>query len=249
MTWRKKYKQFSGQPNFQFLISLLDNCTSKAEVKKVLQGYNGGLSSPSKMPSFAYNIPAWECKVGSKLVNVVGSTCEKCYALRGRYNFSNVKDALYRRFETLQGKFWKESMVLSIAIFNHGKNCDSGYFRWHDSGDLQSIKHFADICFIAEMLPEVKFWLPTREYSIVKSFAGSIPVNLVVRYSAHMNNSIKEVKNKLQNSIVIDSEEMLPSLTMEGNVCHATRKESSHQCEDCRKCWDSKVRTIAYLKH
>ena len=34
----------------------------------------GGLSKPSKMPGWAYGIPAKECKTGSKLRQVKGST-------------------------------------------------------------------------------------------------------------------------------------------------------------------------------
>jgi hypothetical protein len=34
----------------------------------------GGLSKPSKMPGWAYGIPAKECKTGKKLQNVEGST-------------------------------------------------------------------------------------------------------------------------------------------------------------------------------
>ena len=30
----------------------------------------GGLSKPSKMPGYAYNLPATECKVGAKLAKV-----------------------------------------------------------------------------------------------------------------------------------------------------------------------------------
>jgi hypothetical protein len=40
----------------------------------------GGLSKPSKMPGWAYGIPAAECKTGAKLKLVPGSTCEGCYA-------------------------------------------------------------------------------------------------------------------------------------------------------------------------
>ena len=57
----------------------------------------GGLSKPSKMPGWAYGIPAKECKTGSKLVNVSGSTCEGCYALKGCYVFKVVQEAQYRR--------------------------------------------------------------------------------------------------------------------------------------------------------
>ena len=45
----------------------------------------GGLSKPSKMPGWAYGIPAAECKTGGKLKLVPGSTCEGCYADKGCY--------------------------------------------------------------------------------------------------------------------------------------------------------------------
>ena len=241
--WRKIYQKF----NYEFLTQLLNNCKTKADAKTVLKSFNGGLSAPSKMPCAGYNLPAIECKTGSKLVKVKGSTCEGCYALKGRYHFSNVKNSMYQNFYLITKKYWKESMVLSIAMFNTGKNCDSKYFRWHDSGDLQNVQHFKDIIWIAEQLPKVKFWLPTREYKIVKGI--QTPSNLIVRFSAHMNNSIKEVRAKKHASIVVDSETIAHELSNNVSVCHATRKESSHKCENCRACWDIKTPVIAYLKH
>ena len=38
----------------------------------------GGLSKPSKMPGWAYGLPAAECKTGSKLAQVPGSVCSGC---------------------------------------------------------------------------------------------------------------------------------------------------------------------------
>ena len=52
----------------------------------------GGLAKPSKMPGWAYGIPAAECKTGKKLVDVKGSTCEGCYANKGCYIFPVVQD-------------------------------------------------------------------------------------------------------------------------------------------------------------
>ena len=57
----------------------------------------GGLSRPSKMPSFAWSISARRCQTGSKLVNVKGSVCEGCYALKNRYLFNNIQSALEKR--------------------------------------------------------------------------------------------------------------------------------------------------------
>ena len=40
----------------------------------------GGLSKPSKMPGWAYGLPAKECKTGSTLRQVKDSVCYNCYA-------------------------------------------------------------------------------------------------------------------------------------------------------------------------
>jgi hypothetical protein len=47
-----------------------------------LDQITGTLSKPSKMPGWAYGIPAKECKVGSKLAKIPGTVCHGCYALK-----------------------------------------------------------------------------------------------------------------------------------------------------------------------
>jgi hypothetical protein len=244
--WKNKYRSYKNKnDNFDFLISLLDNCKTKKLALETLKGFTGGLSSPSKMPCHSYNLPAIECKTGSKLVKVKGSTCYKCYALKGRYRFNNVKDAMYLRFNTIDKQMWTEAMVLEIAIME-----DSGYIRWHDSGDVQDVEHLDRIVNIAKWLPNIKFWLPTREYKIVDDYSKSVPSNLAIRFSAHMIDSIKEVSNKELNSITVKDESTFKNMNLtNANICHATRKDSTHKCESCRACWDTNVKTVAYLLH
>jgi hypothetical protein len=95
----------------------------------------GGLSKPSKMPGWAYGIPAAECKTGKKLQDVPGSTCEGCYATKGCYVFPVVQAAQYRRLEAIKSPLWVGAMALLI---NSKK---SKWFRWHDSGDIQDVDH------------------------------------------------------------------------------------------------------------
>ena len=91
------------------------------------------LSKPGKMPGFAYSTPAHECKTGTKLRAVAGSVCANCYAYkRGRYRFQNVIDAQYKRFRSLTHPKWVEAMAAQI----NSKKVK--YFRWHDSGDVQT---------------------------------------------------------------------------------------------------------------
>ena len=78
----------------------------------------GGLSKPSKMPGWAYGIPAAECKTGSKLVDVSGSTCEGCYANKGCYVFPVVQAAQYRRLNSIKHKDWVRAMVALSILKN-----------------------------------------------------------------------------------------------------------------------------------
>ena len=93
-----------------------------------------GFSKPSKMPCNSWSIPAKDCKVGAKLVQVSGSVCNDCYALSGFYRMGNVKSCLEKRLQSLSDPRWEEAMTVAIS----GSE-GSGYFRWFDSGDIQSL--------------------------------------------------------------------------------------------------------------
>ena len=158
---------------------------------KELKEAVGSLSAPSKMPCSGYSIPAKECNVGSRLVSVENSTCSGCYALKGRYSFPNVESAMYVRYYSLMTdiELWTKNMITYIGKYRKG---DKRYFRWHDSGDLQSTNHLNAINEIALALPDVQFWLPTREIKIVRLWQklnGQFAPNLIVRISAHMNDA------------------------------------------------------------
>jgi hypothetical protein len=134
----------------------------------------GGLSKPSKMPGWAYGIPAKECKTGSKLQSVEGSTCYDCYALKGCYVFKVVQDAQYRRLASTKHPYWVRAMTHLL------QSKKSKEFRWHDSGDVQDLKHLAKIFEVARRTPGVKHWMPTRE-AWVKPYLKYAPINLVIR--------------------------------------------------------------------
>jgi hypothetical protein len=64
---------------------------------------------------------------------------------------------------------------------------NNSYFRWHDAGDIQSIKHLKNIVDVANKTPAITHWIPTREHKIVNDFVkagNTIPDNLIVRISA-----------------------------------------------------------------
>ena len=198
-------------------------------LKKEARQITGGLSKPSKMPGPAYNLPATECKTGAKLVKVPDSVCEGCYALKGRYNFRNVRLALARRLASLKHPRWIEAMTVLIK--------GEPYFRWHDSGDLQSVTHLANIMKVCKATPETSHWLPTREAGLMKVInPAAIPTNLTIRFSSHMINQ-KPVKFWPWTSTVSPGDFTCPA-SKQGN-----------QCGSCRNCWDREVATVSYPKH
>ena len=97
------------------------------------------LAKTSKMPGYSISTPATDCITGGKLQKLKGSVCSDCYALKGSYTFSNVKPALKKRQEFMKSPKWVELMVETL---NRTK---SPYFRWFDSGDVQSVEHAKQI--------------------------------------------------------------------------------------------------------
>jgi hypothetical protein len=200
---------------------------NKDELKQI----TGGLSKPSKMPGFSYNLPATKCITGAKLVKIPGSVCSGCYALKGRYRFPNVKDAMQRRLDSINHPLWIQAMATSII------ETKTGFFRWHDSGDLQSLDHLKKIFEVCKLTPGIQHWLPTRETSIIACIqADEVPKNLIIRLSAH------KVDGKASTfwpwtSTVVTSEKTCPAA------------EQENKCKDCRACWDRNIPNIAYGKH
>ena len=60
---------------------------------KEIEAKIGTLSNHSKMPSYAWGIPIEYCNTGSKLAEIDGTICNKCYANKGCYVFKVVQDA------------------------------------------------------------------------------------------------------------------------------------------------------------
>jgi len=208
---------------------------------KELKEAVGSLSAPSKMPCSSYSIPAKECGVGSRLVNVENSTCSGCYALKGMYRFPNVERALYKRYNSLMNDMdlWEKNMIIFIDKYRKG---DKKYFRWHDSGDLQNMNHLISINNIALALPHVEFWLPTREIKIVRLYQKmyAFAPNLIVRISAHMNDAQPNHNITGFASGVIDK-----NTELNGRKCPAPNQ--NNECKDCRACWTAE--TVLYHKH
>ena len=198
-------------------------------LKKEARQITGGLSKPSKMPGPAHNLPAWNCITGQKLVNKPGSVCSGCYAMKNRYRFTNVREAMDRRLTALTDPRWVDAMVTLIT--------GEKWFRWHDSGDIQSPEHLKNIFEVCKRTPATRHWMPTREVKFLKLMDPDVvPKNLIIRISSHMIDQ-GPVKHWPWTSTVVTS----------GKTCPAA--EQGNECKDCRACWDRSVKNVAYGKH
>ena len=114
-------------------------------LKKEANKITGGLSKPGKMPEGSYNIPASACETGQILAKVEGTPCSGCYALKNRYAMPIQKAAMQRRLASLSHPRWVEATTTLVKKKKH--------FRWHDSGDIQSVKHLINIFEVCKNTP------------------------------------------------------------------------------------------------
>lgn len=201
----------------------------------------GGLSGPSKMPWWSWSISAHDCQTGGKLREVEGSVCAKCYALKGNYSFSNVKDAHARRRAALDDARFVDAFVTVLTNLHlrtraeRSPGVKENRFRWHDAGDLQGVWHLRKIAEIAERTPQIEHNLPTKEKGHVKRFlasGGVIPKNLHIRVSSPMVGSAVDPKipGVGFNTVDYNGPEVFqcPALKQQGN-----------KCLSCDACWRS----------
>ncbi len=237
------------------------------KVLNALLGKNSGhgiSNRNTKMPGYVFSASAFFCKTGSKLHKVKGSICSECYALNGNYRFPTVIQGLTVNsigiafYEAMQDfSVWtialselirRKCIVKEIKDENGNIIAieDNTWFRFHDSGDIQSVLHLEAINQVALLNPSVKFWIPTREFKMVQEFLinNSFADNLTVRLSAHM------VGKK-----PIDFNTGLPTSTVDfkDSEHHCIAPQQGGACDghlaSCRNCWDSNISNVNYKKH
>ena len=205
----------------------------KMRTLKMATAIAGSLGKPSKMPGRSYGISAKLCNVGAKLAKIPGSVCHGCYAMKANYSYPSVQKAHATRAAGLSSVSWRAAMIKLIG------HAGEEWFRWLDAGDLQNLQMLFDIVAIAEALPHVNFWMPTREAGLIKRYQaafGDFPANLCVRVSAAMIDG-RAPAGFANTSTVLTSGATCPA-PLQGN-----------KCLDCRQCWSRDVQNVSYKVH
>lgn len=230
--------------------------TTQAAARKL----TGGLSSPGKMPCHSYGLPAAECNVGSKLRAATTpdnpTVCGGCYALKGSYRmYPEVIPAQYRRLSSVYHALayadaradWVRAMVALVGW----QSRDSRVFRWHDSGDLQTVEHLSMLAEVADALPWVTFWLPTREGRILRDWMaeyGALPANFTVRQSAALVGHIQSPEKVRDSGRTVSAVALKGQTLPDGaHACPAYKQDGA--CGSCRACWSPNVPVVVYPLH
>lgn len=221
----------------------------KVKEANSITGHKSGLGRTSKMPGYSTAISAHDCKMGVKLAKIEGTICSRCYALKGNYQFPDVRAGHARRLQAISDPRWVEGMAFLIDRRCILTDPDLAYFRWFDSGDLQSLEHLIKIFAVARLTPQVSHWLATREIGFLRKYDRLVKhslqpypsTNMIVRVSSNMvgQEPLKRTPSWAVTSTVDwkNAPRTCPSLS-QGNACLT-----------CRACWDASVPNVNYLGH
>jgi hypothetical protein len=208
----------------------------------------------SKIHGSTFSTDPRRCNVGSKLVKVEGSTCSGCYALKlakvypsAQKSWSNNLDLFRLAVEMDSLLEWCEAIAHQINNISKlkikKKVSGANMHRWFTAGDLDSIDMLRAFCKVAEMLPHIKFWLPTRERAIVSAYKASlgvIPSNMIIRISSAMVNS-QPIDSDNTSTVHKKNNPVI------GFNCPAQKQKGN--CGDCSACWNTEVKNISYELH
>ena len=219
-------------------MDIKNNLSVPIHTLKAAKEIVGGWTVTSKMPTISYSLPAEECKTGSILREIKDTVCSDCYAMKGNYvrYRKAIKPAMYKRLRSINNPSWVDAMIYIIK--NQKSVVNSGVFRWHDSGDIQSPNHLDKIVRIAIATPEIRHWLPTKESNWIQKYNKYIPKNLVIRLSGTFVDGKIPIWRCNTSTVVTDKDQA---------TCRAF--ENGGKCGDCRQCWDGTIKNVSYFKH
>jgi len=198
------------------------------------------LSKTSKLNCFSFGVDAHDCLTGQKLRKIKNSTCSKCYALRGNYNYPDVRKGKRNNLNHFNAPYFVYVMSFQLQ--------SQRYFRWFDSGDLPSFKILLKIIKIAKNTPHCQHWLATREIGFknkldefIKLKKISLPKNIIIRVSSPLIDDKPLKSHKHTTTVFKDRKKAV------GFICKA--KDQGGKCLNCVACWDKKIKNIAYELH
>ena len=99
-----------------------------------------------------------------------------------------------------------------------------------------------DMNTVAWASPHIRFWLPTKEYKLIKDSKLDIAPNLIIRVS-NPNTNMNTLDGYKHISTVYDKDNLTDS---DGYICPSSKQ--GNKCGECRMCWSDK-HEVSYIAH
>ena len=198
----------------------------------------------------SWSLPAGESCPGSKDVEV----CKGCYAKKGMYRFPVVKAVREYNKNDYHNDDWVERMVAKVSKFD--------YFRWFDSGDIETPELAMKIRAVIRSTPYTKHWLPTRSFKLPKidsilrqpkGVGHDVRMKYINNYtnvSLRLSADNIGFKGELPgvNSYVIKPTDLFEAKKRGIFVCPVTLPGSTQKsCDTCTYCYGNG--DVAYVLH
>ena len=195
----------------------------------------------------SWSLPAGDSCPGAKGAEV----CNGCYAKKGMYRFPVVKNVREHNREDYKKDDWVDRMVKEVNKFD--------FFRWFDSGDIETPELAKKIRHVVSATQGVKHWIPTRSDKIpaikkvIDGFIaphtgiGNFP-GVALRLSADNIGLDKEERPGVNSYVINNTVKDLFKAKQQGiYVCPVGINPKQKSCDNCTKCYtDAKV---AYVLH
>ena len=200
-------------------------------------------------------------KSGLLLTDVYGtcghvdcSQCaRKCYAVSSNRRFEHVT---YKNVcNTLQ---LRENMAQHFKdIENYIVTHNVTIVRYTESGEIESFEQFKMLVNLARKLRNVRFYLYTKNYDVLRRFFASsvLPDNMIVLVSVWGNvgreqwNEFKVYKNIKCFAVNSDLNPRIYCPAYKKDEHGKVRLNKAMTCEKCGLCYRSKVSVIGCLEH
>lgn len=211
------------------------------------------ISQTSKMKITGKRVGSWSLPAGVSCPGAKDAeVCKTCYAKKGMYRFPVVKSVREYNREDYKKDDWVDRMVKKVNKFD--------YFRWFDSGDVESVLLARKIRNVIELTPNVKHWLPTRsdklktlQYFLQSAviYPSDPPIgvcrNVALRPSAD-NIGFNKPERPGVNSFVIRPTDLFECKNRSIYLCPVTAPGSTQtSCDTCTVCYTNTP--VAYMLH
>jgi hypothetical protein len=194
-------------------------------------------------------------RVLTNLKGTCGNLCEcckaKCYAVRFAKLHHNAVIPAYN-VNTLLLREHPEKVRDAINEYCSKKGVQ--YFRFHTSGEIESVSQLRLYAEICKANPDVTFYIYTKAFDLLQEWfceldaeSAAVPENFVINLSAWKDNLVNYLANKhFQECNIFEYDEDHNSKFVHCPAIDKSGHETGVTCSKCRRCLRKGNKTAVY---